>query len=57
MEKDTAEVKKDTAEVKKDTAEMKVQINQINLVLSAVFKDQIAEIKAKEAQANDNKAI
>jgi hypothetical protein len=43
------EVKKvtaDVAEVKKETAEMKVQINQINLILSTVFKDQIAIMKA-----------
>ena len=58
---DVAEVKTnimkvtaDIAEVKtyamKETAEMMVQINEMKLILSAVYKDKIAEMKAKEIQ-------
>ena len=57
VKKDVAEVKKDTAEVKKDVADVKVQINEMNLILSAVYKDKIAIMKAKEAQPNNNQAI
>ena len=51
---DIMKVTADIAEVKtqamKETAEMMVQINEMKLILSAVYKDKIAEMKAKEIQ-------
>ena len=43
--------------MKKKTEEMKDQINESKIILSAVYKDKIPEIKAYEVKANGNKAI
>ena len=64
MKKDSAEVKKDVAEIKTAQEAMKTALEamknsheEMKLILYTVFKDKIAEIKAKEPQANDNKAV
>ena len=44
-------------EVKKDTAVLREQMNEFTKILSAVYKDQIAELNAKEIKANENKAL